>query len=347
MAENRHIPRLDGVRAVAVLLVLALHVPKAPGNILEVALARIAAAAGQVGVDLFFVLSGFLITGILLDTRGHPQYLRNFYIRRTLRIFPLYYFALALMSVVLPRMGHPIFTPARDQLWFWAYLQDVAFTFWPTVTGPNHFWSLAVEEHFYLIWPFLVWKWDIPYLRRALAGIILLTFGVWLLLLFFGYGTFYFTLARFDGLSLGALLAIRARSGGLQVLAVMAHTTLRWAVVPFAVLYFAVSGSALWSVQVLKSTVIALLLAAVLVLVLTGKPESAAVRVLSSAPLRSIGKYSYAMYVFHPVLEVLAYLPATSFLIRFPLAIGLTWAMARVSWTLVEYPFLRLKSRFG
>src|SRR2546423_8385064 len=101
-----HQPGLDGVRGLAILLVLAVHfvgnaTPVTWGERLAVKLGNY----GVLGVDLFFVLSGFLITGLLLDAKGGRHYFRNFYARRTLRIFPLYYFVLGLLLVVLPRFA--------------------------------------------------------------------------------------------------------------------------------------------------------------------------------------------------------------------------------------------------
>src|SRR5437870_2678029 len=100
----KHVPGLDGIRGIAVLMVMAFHFPKVPINGFERVLARIS-MPGQTGVDLFFVLSGFLITGILLDSKGTPNSLRNFYARRLLRIFPLYYGVLAVLYILLPALN--------------------------------------------------------------------------------------------------------------------------------------------------------------------------------------------------------------------------------------------------
>ena len=110
-----HLPGLDGLRGLAILLVMAVHfvggaTPQTSGERLAVKLG----SYGVLGVDLFFVLSGFLITGLLLDAKGRPHYFRNFYARRTLRIFPLYYAVLAMLFLVLPRLA-PL--PPGDTLW--------------------------------------------------------------------------------------------------------------------------------------------------------------------------------------------------------------------------------------
>src|SRR5262245_4715813 len=118
---------------------------------------------GWVGVDLFFVLSGFLITGILFDAKEKERYFRNFYVRRALRIFPLYYAVLALTLLVVPWLTPnlaPDFQPATSaQAWLWLYAANVLQAYegsW--CLGPlNHFWSLAIEEHFYLAWPAVIY----------------------------------------------------------------------------------------------------------------------------------------------------------------------------------------------
>src|SRR5262249_2846553 len=115
-------------------------------------------ARGWMGVDLFFVLSGFLITGILLDSRGADGYFSSFYARRFLRIFPLYYGFLALWFLVLAYVFGSAYSDlfARErQVWFWSYTAN-----WgrPDELGAlGHFWSLAIEEQFYLVWPLVVW----------------------------------------------------------------------------------------------------------------------------------------------------------------------------------------------
>jgi peptidoglycan/LPS O-acetylase OafA/YrhL len=154
---------LDGLRGFAILMVLFVHFigDATPHTAVERALVKLA-NYGIWGVDLFFVLSGFLITGILHDAKSSPHYFRDFYVRRTLRIFPLYYSALALLFGVLPVL--PVAYPAglaesaRHQAWLWCYVTNVYLARAGAWALPyvSHFWSLAVEEHFYLLWPIVV-----------------------------------------------------------------------------------------------------------------------------------------------------------------------------------------------
>jgi peptidoglycan/LPS O-acetylase OafA/YrhL len=154
------VPALDGVRGLAALLVMIFHFGRAevPGR--GAAAVGFFAQFGWGGVDLFFVLSGFLICGILLDTRDRPGFLRTFYTRRALRIFPLYFaFLAAYIFVIAPRLPGASDIEVR-QRWLWLYVSnfDVAAHGWYSGGGShaNHLWSLAIEEQFYLLAPFAV-----------------------------------------------------------------------------------------------------------------------------------------------------------------------------------------------
>lgn len=204
-----HVPELDGVRGLAVLMILIYHF----GGFFPLSLV---ANAGWVGVDLFFVLSGFLITGILLDTKHQQNFFKNFFARRALRILPLYYMVLCVSFIVLGVIfKHKDFTPyLSSQIYFWAYIPNILFAFHGWVEGSqilNHLWSLAIEEQFYLFWPFIIWIIPINrILRVSILGILL---SLLLRNLFpdmpFAY---VFTFCRIDGLLVGASLAVLIRT---------------------------------------------------------------------------------------------------------------------------------------
>lgn len=205
---RNHYPALDGLRGLAILLVIACH------NFNFIPYFEF----GWVGVDLFFVLSGFLITDILLRTRGTEGYLRNFYIRRILRIFPLYYGVLILFFLVTPRVA-----PLQVQFEYYHHTPSLAWLHlqnWLYIAHipPNdlmlmgHFWSLSVEEQFYLVWPFVVLfaataKRLRYFIYGLLAACVLLRLGSWF---YFGDGYTNFQtqfMTRIDGLCVGSLVA--------------------------------------------------------------------------------------------------------------------------------------------
>jgi peptidoglycan/LPS O-acetylase OafA/YrhL len=214
-SSKLHIAELDGIRAIAIWLVLFDHIvdgwPTPPEALAVIpAPIRFIALHGWLGVDLFFVLSGFLITGILLDARDSPKYFRNFYARRILRILPLYYLVILVMYVAY-QSGQSYFLISL------VFLANLAPLFGVNSPhGPDVFWSLSVEEHFYLLWPWLVRLLS----RRQLTWAALLLVIVTPILRYVGIKAglradneiYLYTWFRLDGLALGALLAIWCRS---------------------------------------------------------------------------------------------------------------------------------------
>jgi peptidoglycan/LPS O-acetylase OafA/YrhL len=245
-----YIAELDGIRAIAVLMVLFLHIldpdTQSSDALLTVAPRFLVLLIGHgwLGVDLFFVLSGFLITGILLD---NPHNLENFYARRALRILPLYFLCIALMACFYSG-GGPYFLLSLAFLANFAGLLGVSIPH-----GPDVFWSLAVEEHFYLIWPWLVRAFSRRTLAFACASIIVAEPIMRAVFVARGADVYNPSWFRFDGLASGALLAIWFRSpwasqrrsliaAGISLAAALAITI---AGLPFHILERTVAGMSL------------------------------------------------------------------------------------------------------
>jgi peptidoglycan/LPS O-acetylase OafA/YrhL len=376
--SQERVKSLDGVRGVAILLVLFVHFtpdPAMPTRIESWIFKFI--QAGWIGVDLFFVLSGCLITGILLDAKSSPDYFKNFYMRRMLRIFPLYYGALVVVFLVLPAaglLGGASFETMRaTQLYHWLYLTNVGWyalgtqALFTTQMDLTNFWTLAVEEHFYLVWPAVVYFSTARTVRRVAILLIVSAFAI-RCLYFFQYGSasqfYYLTPCRWDSLAAGAFVAAAIREYGLARLRQY---------IPYAVAAAVVSGlfllmcllwmKGLWSGAAIIRTVglsaLALGFAAMIFLVLQLPVGGWADRMVGCGFLRFFGKYCYGLYIIHGLMiSFLSYLiPAEIWLSRFSsmfvgsltlafLKIAICVPLAMISWHLYEKQFLKLKRYF-
>lgn len=366
---GRTLHGLDGLRGLAILGVLCAHfLNRWPG---DGPLDRAAIAAlglGWAGVDLFFVLSGLLITGILVDTLGARGWWSSFLVRRALRIFPLYYLALGLFGWFGPSLGliDP-WTFGRWGWWYWAYLGNWAFAFQQVIPPLSHFWSLAVEEQFYLGWPLVV----LAARGRRLAWVAgALVLAGPLLRAWVVYGTgwpagsaYRVTPGRLDELALGALLAVALRDERLRPRLLAAWPALAGV----GAAGFAVLG--LWNgpfdmhrapLELWSHTFLGLAFAGLLVAaVATEGTEAPLQRLLRSRPLQALGRVSYGVYVVHYFvhLAALAWLAArpwgaallagrAGYALYAALGAWASVALAEVSWRLVERPALSLKRFF-
>ncbi|HUE86999.1 MAG TPA: acyltransferase [Vicinamibacterales bacterium] len=378
------IPALDGVRGLAILLVILFHHTlmrqETVVDQVYVNLARL----GWSGVDLFFVLSGFLITGLLVDSKGGSHYYRNFYIRRTLRIFPLYYAFLVYVLWVCPWLWPDTQLAAmsrdamagRSEAWYWLYLPNVLFARDETFGHPNLAvtWSLAIEEQFYLLWPLVVALTS----RRALAwtcgGLIVAAFALrtWLVLEEAHWIVPYvLPMCRMDALAAGALvaLALRADGGGAPAASARLLARARIVAIGAAVVVLAIwyiedpLDNADWSeplMQTVGYTTIALGYAAVVALAAGGQAGSWLVRVFSASALQTLGRYSYALYLFHvPIRRFIRdeYFPVDAFptwlgsplpgqLLFYVAATAPALALAWLSWHVYERRWLALARHF-
>jgi peptidoglycan/LPS O-acetylase OafA/YrhL len=364
-ATESRVPALDGVRGVAILLVLIAHFRIVSDALpLDRAMNQIS-LIGYTGVDLFFVLSGFLITGILLDAKDSRHYFRNFYARRALRILPLYYGIVVALVVVLPlvhRSTEPLRVLQRNQAWYWFHAVNFIWrTPGATPYFTGHFWSLALEEQFYLIWPVIVWRLDRGQLTRlclaCVAGALVVRLGF--VVLGRGGDVISYVPTRMDTLALGALLALATRSPrGLTWLAGWA----RW-VGPAAgsVLVVTFLTADTWRYGPSVHQTLGYSASAVLFATVVGAAAAGwAAAFLTHPALRFFGKYSYGIYVFHwPLLRVMG--PVYAVAARVPRVFGsallqqgallimgtaMAVGVAMASWHLYEKRWLALKRFF-
>ncbi|TCK74108.1 acyltransferase family protein [Acidipila rosea] len=378
-SSSRYYIALDGLRAVAVLMVFCQHYGAAKAWIF---------GWGWTGVDVFFVLSGFLITGILYDSQNKQHRYRDFYARRTLRIFPLYY---AVWLAIL------LLTPVAHWQWNWrwalwpAYVGNYARFLFLHVAGDSyqfdrilfgqtvehwfgtpmhlwigHFWSLCVEEQFYLIWPFIV------YTVRKREALIKICIGViitmplfrWLLtvvlpLPLLRMELFYRSLpTRLDALLIGGLIALLLRGPEQKWLSTWRHRVLAGAGAAFVMAYLIsvkllklpFYGSATNWIGIVGFTLIDVFAAALILECI--HPGSWLGQALSFKPLRLLGIVSYGFYVYHDLLHDFFALFAMRFFPRMGYA-GIvvtalmgTALISTLSYNLLEKPMLKLKARF-
>lgn len=322
---------------------------------------------GWLGVDLFFVLSGFLITDILLKTVNQPGYLSNFYKRRILRIFPLYYLYVILALFVIPALnsGFDINYYYDNQVWIWTYLQNWLYIFKPH-DGSNamhHLWSLAVEEQFYLFWPLIIlllkkpWRLLI-FISLALAAVLGLRLWIWMNqvadLAYFNLYTF----SRVDGICIGCIVALllHINPGFLKK-----YT-------PWIVLFFALMNFAFYFVNrshefgfpylaLAGYTTFAMIFGLLVHETVTGGTPLLT-KVFSFAPLRFFGRISYGFYMFHwPVYLLISpwlyqlFAPGLGGqALQFTVSILATLAAILLSWLSFRYfesYFLNLKDRWA
>jgi peptidoglycan/LPS O-acetylase OafA/YrhL len=367
--SERRLPALDGFRGVAVLGVLIVH-----ANVLldttrpvEHTLA-VLGEFGAYGVDLFFVLSGFLITGILLDTRESPNYFRSFYARRFLRLFPVYYGYLLAIALAFPAFHHAIRTSMVDYHggwgWYLAYLSN-----WKPGHGASdrylgHFWSLAVEEQFYLLWPATIFLVPRRKLVYCFLGIVALAMalrigmaaqGIW-------WNTLYrLTPTRMDALAFGALAALAMRSDVWRArFGISAGTVFIVSAAIFCVTAV-IAGDVTWKSRLIQTTGSIFIEIAFTALIFRAASSSEGLvkRIGTTGWLTAFGKYSYTIYVIHSVVyEHLVWLISwVSRKLSVPLTlpvrmafglfmIGTVFFLASLSWRYVESPLLSMKKRF-
>ena len=366
-------PELDGIRGIAIALVLAFHLVSKPldtAGDLPSRLVRSITGAGWLGVDLFFVLSGFLITGILMEMRRNWGDLRRFWIRRAFRTLPLYYAGLAAYGlglwIVAPAGSAEAVRMGQGQFWLWIHAGNLVVALresWDAIPSLlRHSWSLSVEEQFYLLWPLLVLG-SSPRRIAVLSGVVVISATA-----LRGVGAFsgasplsiYVSLpTRVDALAMGSLLAA-VMSMGVRVSARLCYPV---ATIGGLVLLMAFAGDGTGQygrlVQAFGYPAFALLGTVWIASALDGPEGGLWRRSLRRSWLRWLGLRSYGIYLVHPIVAAaLSYamthgLPGLSrtlplVLLEAGLAVVLSVILAAISWSVFEAPLLRFgRRRYG
>jgi peptidoglycan/LPS O-acetylase OafA/YrhL len=361
--SNRHYPALDGLRGIAILAVFCYHFSggQTSSNWLIETWSSIA-ETGWLGVDLFFVLSGFLITGILYDTAHRPNRVRNFYARRSLRIFPIYYGVLLLFLALTPVLG--LHWKPGHLLYFF-YLSNMMPILTPGLGSPGHWmivghlWSLAVEEQFYLVWPFIVWHVrDRRTLLRVSLSIMAGALILRLILVSRGisYGYIFPMLpTRIDTLVCGGITALLVRGPSPQRLPLRSVLLVSGiaSLVLLVCMRFTAYGNQL--LDTFGYTIVAVCFACLVFSAQQGRGAIARIGRLHF--LQFFGRYSYGLYLYHGLLFVflvqlvrpcqrLLHSDLIGGVVVVVASLGITLGAAMLSYHCFEAPLLRLKKRF-
>jgi peptidoglycan/LPS O-acetylase OafA/YrhL len=356
-----HIAELDAFRAFGVLIVMITHTwPE------DKQAAWTGLQLSWILMDGFFVISGFLIAGILLDTRSRPAYFRTFYSRRALRILPLYYIVVVSLTV----LGFFSRTPGFRELlenwgspfWFWAYIGNIPTGLagqFPFGLGESFvpLWSLQVEEQFYLIFPVLVYCLRATTLKRVLWALAVLSVLTRIVVLALYpqnvYAQYVLLPCRMEGLAFGALIAIRLREGPW----VIKKTRLNWLAASWFAVAIACGMIAGFGCETPFNRTLGFLVSSIaasrMVLWFIWNRNSRMTQALRWKPVQYIGKISYGAYLLHEPIQWLVSSAARHLGLKWfdhgvlivPVVIVLTLIAAGLSWRFIESPLMGLKER--
>ncbi|MES2222726.1 MAG: acyltransferase [Acidobacteriota bacterium] len=367
-AELSHKPELDGLRGVALLAVMLCHgAPYIERTTVLSKLCVYAMVPGWSGVELFFVLSGFLITGILLQSKTAENYFSSFYARRFLRIFPIYYLVLTVALLAAMHVSWwnallPVAGKTRAAYYFYAQNWPM---FWPhhlflKTNAFGHFWSLAVEEQFYIVWPLVIWLLpENAILTLCTVGLIVaLPLRVLMVHRFaYDFTAMALTTSRVDGLLVGVILAILLRRGQIPRRWIYLCMGVGGGIIGFIAVFHHTEliGTYLY-MPTIGITGFALLSGGLLAL---SQHRIVWLRhILEARWLRIVGKYSYGMYIYHiPVYLICAHFLAARLGVALPIPlrwallyigflIAVTFLVAKASYDLFESKILALKVHF-
>lgn len=358
---------LDGLRGLAILLVMATHFLRLEGSHPLAVWGNAVLRSGWIGVDLFFVLSGFLITRILIRSREHPQRAGRFYLSRALRILPAYYgYLLLVLLTIALLVPHPELVSDTQRhlptLLLFAQNLGSAWNGEPMIRELRHLWSLAIEEQFYLVWPWLLWWLRPAQVANFCLGLLGLSWACKLAMWTAGaepMSIYYFTLSRMDGFAVGGFLAARACAGQLPM-------SRAWGLLPALALAVLAVGFVLKhglphrndaGLAALFTSATPLVFGALLYACLRSQPRQGLRRALGQPMLQFFGRYSYGLYLVHFAgdtwvrlcLQPWAELHMSGNRLAIAMALcslAMAVLLALLLHRLVEAPALRLKDRW-
>lgn len=329
---------LDGIRAIAALMVMFYHF----FEVNHIYFISDISSFGQTGVTLFFVLSGFLITRILLSTKDSKDFFKRFYLNRVVRIFPLYFLFLFIHFFIYPIFSIANYPTLFEQVCYYFYFQNYFFSFHNFIEGPLNTWSLAIEEQFYLFWPLIVYNLKNIALKYIIILIVILSFILRIYFCFKNYEPFYFTFTRIDSLAIGSIGAIyefklirlsMKKNIFLLILFYFIYLTAQYFFSYFALVL---------SIEYLTISFFYLFL---ILLVINIKSIKFVDLILQNRFLILTGKISYGLYIYHTSIYTITQriLPNQSVLVSFIFWFGSSFLISYISYNYFEKYFFKFK----
>jgi peptidoglycan/LPS O-acetylase OafA/YrhL len=300
---GKYVKEFDGWRGVGIIfVVLAHYFPKY-------------LIGSWVFMEMFFVMSGFLITGILLDTKESKTtktYFKSFILRRVVRVFPLYYLALVILLFMIPHTWLDTSYQKDHQWWYWLYIQNWLFSIegWPPVKGLSHFWSLAIEEQFYIMWPFVIFLFS----KKGLIRFCIFLF--FFSLIFRNTGTefgfvqpfqYVNTFARMEGIVLGALIAILVRTNKDLLERYTYPVTVIAGALSVGVFFYAgtMHMEYLYNYMI-NYTLVDIFFAGLIVMTLCKNELPGLKKIFNIGIIKQLGVMSYCIYIFHLPIQIIS-----------------------------------------
>ncbi len=294
-----YVKEFDGWRGLGICFVVLAHYFPAIFN------------GSWVFMEMFFVMSGFLITGILVDSKSKKHYYKNFILRRVLRVFPLYYLALVILFFLLPHSWLDLGYYRTHQVWFWTYMENWLFSIdgWPQVKALHHFWSLAIEEQFYIVWPIVVWLFSTKGLMRCCIFLFFFSIVFRNTGMHFGFVMpfpYVATFGRMEGIVLGAIIAVLVRTDKSILEKYTYVVTVVSGILAFAAFLLAKSVRMDDPVHyIVNYTLVDIFFAGMIVMTMCGNELFHFKQLLNRPVFKQLGIMSYCIYIFHYPIKIL------------------------------------------